>query len=106
MTIYFQLKKESSDKKITMNAFALVVFLLLFLTSSLVHADHIATYSTNAEQQECYICHQGLDNPPKVAQINLPFVTGYGQHVCDAIQVNFKLNFFVLPQLRAPPTFQ
>lgn len=100
-------KNKSIDKNIsTVNASALVVFLLLFLGSIFAHANHIASESINAEQQDCYICQLGLDSPPDLPKINNGFSANYCCSEIDIISVFFKDNDFAQPQLRAPPVFQ
>jgi len=89
-----------------MNALALMVAVLFFLTSTLVHADHIATHAINAEQQECYICHQGLDTPSELPQVKSLFVASYCNSLFEAITAQNKVNYFVQPQLRAPPVIE
>ena len=89
-----------------MNVLTLMVFVLFFLTSTLVHADHLATQAINAEQQECYICHQGIDTPPELPQVKNLFVASDSNNAYQAVTTQFKVNSFVLPQLRAPPVSQ
>ena len=91
---------------VTMNAIALMAFVLLFLTSTLAHADHLIEQSINVEQQECYICHQGLDTPSELPTIQTPVVINLYLSVVKVVTADFKLNSFVQPQLRAPPRFQ
>jgi len=106
MALLSQLNKETSKKLTTTNALTLVVFVLFFLTSILVHADHLATQATNVEQQECYICHQGLDTPPELPQVKNLFIASYCNNSYQTITAQFKANNFVQPQLRAPPVLQ
>ncbi len=111
MTLFHKPNLLEANKKrvvipITMNAIALMVFVVLFLTSALVHADHLIEQSLNVEQQECYICHQGLDTPAELPKIQTPFVVSSYLRVAKAVTAEFKLNSFIQPQLRAPPTFQ
>ncbi len=94
------------NKLTTMNALALMVFVLLFLTSILVHADHLTDHSLNFEQQECYICHQGVDTPPELPQIRIHYAASYNFKPQKVTIVHGKVNHFIQPQLRAPPTFQ
>lgn len=89
-----------------MNALALMVFVLLFLLSTLTHAEHITTQANNAEQQGCYLCHQGLDTPPELPQIQTVFVASYRVNSHQTGTAQFKVNSFVQPQLRAPPVTQ
>jgi len=98
--------KKQAITPVTMNAIALMAFLLLFLTSTLAHADHLIEQSVNVEQQECYICHQGLDTPSELPTIQTPVVTSLYLSVVKVVSAGFKLNSFVQPQLRAPPRFQ
>ena len=105
MTPFYLFKKVTPQKLVTMNALALVVFVLFFLTSTLVHADHIASHGTNAEQQECYICHQGLDTPSGLLQPKVSSITSYFHCSYAIITTHFRGSYFVQPQLRAPPIF-
>lgn len=89
-----------------MNASALVVILLLFLYSVFVHANHIATESINAEQQDCYICQQALDTTPDLPIIQHRFIASYSYSEIGIISVFFKDYDFSQPQLRAPPVIQ
>jgi len=89
----------------TMNAIAAMVFVLIFLASNLVHADHIASHTINAEQQECYICHQGLDTPPELSQVKNSFVVSYNVKLYALVTAELQVNNFVKPPLRAPPVF-
>jgi hypothetical protein len=102
----FQAKNTDEKKSATMNALALMVFVLLFFISTVAHADHITTQVTNAEQQECYICHQGIDTPPELSQIHTVFVASFAVNPPKAVTVQFKVNNFIQPPLRAPPVFQ
>jgi len=90
----------------TMNVFASVFFVLLFLTSTLVHANHLIEQPTHVEQQECFICHQGIDTPPELPHIQYVAVARYCFTLSKTMATAFKHYFFVQPQLRAPPSFQ
>lgn len=98
-------KKEAPKKLATMNAPALMVLVLFFLTSTFVHAEHIASHTINADQQECYICHQGLDTPSGISQAKLPIITSYSYCSYAITTSQVRGNYFVQPQLRAPPLF-
>lgn len=89
-----------------MTVLAVMVFVLLFLTSTFVHANHLTEHSINNEQQECHICHQGLDTPPELAPIQLNYAVSYYLKLQKIINVHFDVSYFMQPQLRAPPTFQ
>lgn len=106
MTLFSQVNKNATKKLTTMNALAFVVFVLLLLTSTLVHADHSTEHSLSFEQQECSICHQGVDTPPELPQIRIHPVTSYNFKTPQVTTIHCKVNDFIQPQLRAPPTFQ
>ena len=89
-----------------MNALALMFFLLLFLMSTLAHADHLTTHVISAEQQECTLCHQGIDTPPELLKTKINFVVSYHIHPQKITVFQAKTHYFVQPQLRAPPLFQ
>ena len=103
MTPISHLNKETYKNITSVNALALAVFVLLFLMSTLVHANHIASNAIHAEQQECYICHQGIDTPPVLTQVKNIFVASYYTDLYDLSIAKFKVNNFVQPPLRAPP---
>lgn len=103
---FFSVNKKASTQFPTMNAIALMVFVLLFLVSTLVHADHLAEQTSNVEQSECYICHQGLDTPPELPQVKLLSIAHYFFTPKSIITIELKASDFVNPQLRAPPVFQ
>lgn len=103
---FFHVNKKASKQITTMNVPALMVFVLLFLVSSLVHADHVTEQSTNIEQLDCYLCHQGLDTPPELPQIQLLTIVSYFLPSQAAVTIELKRHYFVQPQLRAPPVFQ
>lgn len=103
---FFQVNRKALKKPTAMNAIALMAFVLFFLTSNLVHADHLIEQATQIEQSECYICHQGLDTPPKLPQVLAPYVASYHLVNYEVTTAQFKSNSFVQPQLRAPPVFQ
>ena len=100
---HFHEKEAALKQPKYMRAIALMFFLLFFLTSNLVHADHLIEQATQVEQSECYICHQGLDTPPKLPQVQAPFINSYYLASCEESTVQFKRSSFVQPQLRAPP---
>lgn len=106
MTLFSQVNKNSTNKLITMNALAFVVFVLLFLTSTLVHAEHLTEHSLSFEQQECSLCHQGVDTPPELPQVQIHSVASYRFKTPQVTTIHCKVNDFIQPQLRAPPTFQ
>ena len=103
---FFQFNRKALKQITTMNVRALMVFVLLFLASTLVHADHLTEQGTHVEQVECYLCHQGIDTPPELPSVQLASIASYFSPVQAAATIEFKRYYFVQPQLRAPPTFQ
>jgi len=103
---FLQTSKSTTNNLTTMKAIALMVFLLLFLVSTLAHADHLASQVTAIDQQDCHICNQGIDTPPELPQVYAIIVTRYNL-VTEAIATtDFSLNYFVKPPSRAPPFIQ
>lgn len=101
----FQAKNTELKKVETMNALALVVFVLLFLISTVAHADHITAQANNAEQQECFICHQGLDSPSELPKVKTIVASSYSLKTYQTFSPLFNTSSFLQPQLRAPPVF-
>ncbi|MCW8831869.1 MAG: hypothetical protein OQK09_00930 [Colwellia sp.] len=106
MTLFSHANKIIVEKQPTMSALALMAFVLLFLTSTLVHAEHLTEQSINVEQQECHICHQGIDTPPELPKLQEHAIARYYFNVQDTITADVKCCLFVQPQHRAPPLFQ
>lgn len=102
---FFHVNKKASKQITTMNVPALMVFVLLFLVSTLVHANHLTEKTTDVEQLECYLCHQGIDTPPELPQVQLLTIVSYFLSAQSLLTIEFKGNYFVQPQLRAPPVF-
>jgi len=88
-----------------MKAIALMVFLLLFLTSVITHADHLALQQTTVEQQDCQLCNQGIDTPPELPQIQTIAISRYNFVIAKVTTSPFTLSHFVQPPSRAPPFF-
>jgi hypothetical protein len=89
-----------------MNAAGLMVFVLLFLTSVLAHADHLVTQKTTAEQQGCQLCNEGIDTIPELPQVQAPVDTRYSFLTAKITTVEFTLTQCVQLFLRAPPFIQ
>jgi len=89
-----------------MKAIALMVFLLLFLISVLAHAEHLVQQNTTIEQQDCHICSQGIDTPPKLLQRKTTNFTLYNLVVLKEKVIQTTLSYFVQPPSRAPPYIQ
>lgn len=89
-----------------MKASALVVFLLLFLTSVIAHAEHLVFQEISAEQQDCHLCNQGIDTPPELPQVQATSVTRFDFVTSQKLTQKLLLNDFVQPPSRAPPVIQ
>ena len=96
----------TATKLPTMTVMTVMVFLLCFFTSAMVHAEHVAKTNSNVEQQECYLCHQGIDTPTQSPQIQFVSIVKFGLLTENFTLVFVKNNDFVQPLLRAPPIFQ
>jgi hypothetical protein len=105
MALFSQHTKITNKNMTTMNATALMVFLLFFLISTLVHAEHSTEHTLNADQQDCYLCHQGVDTPPDLPQLQIVCVADYSVNIHGAVCAQFIVSNFVQPPLRAPPVF-
>lgn len=106
MTLFSQAKKNSQHYPCTMTAIAFMVFVLLFLLSTLAHADHLVAHSVDAEPQECYICHQGLDTSNNSVELVVNSISSYRVKCQKITPTPANHHYFVYPQLRAPPKFQ
>lgn len=89
-----------------MNATALMVFLFVFLTSTLAHADHLVDQQSTLEKQACHICNQGVDTPPELPQVQASIVTRYYSLNSQLTTTEFVISGYVQPLLRAPPIAQ
>ena len=96
--------KSTTNNLTTMKAIALMVFLLLFLSSTLAHADHLASKAIAIEQQDCHLCNQGIDNPAKSPKVHAIINTRYNLVIQAIVTTDFSLSNFVKPLLRAPPS--
>jgi hypothetical protein len=107
MTSTYQHRALTSENEVknitTMNALALMVFLLLFLTSTIAHAQHLAVDSGIVEQQECHICYHNIDTPPEFPEIQPLASSHYFISINKDTVTFFKTSNFVQPPLRAPP---
>lgn len=102
---FLSTSKSTTNNLTTMKAIALMVFLLLFLSSTLAHAEHLASTAIAIEQQDCHICNQGIDTPPKLLQVHANITTRYNLVTQAIFTTDFSLSNFVKPPLRAPPLF-
>ena len=89
-----------------MKASALMVFLLLFLTSVIAHAEHLVFQEITVEQQDCHICNQGIDSPPELPKIKAVAVTRFDFVTSTEFTQKLLLNDFIQPPSRAPPVIQ
>lgn len=103
---FSKISNNNQNNLTTMKAFALMVFLLLFLISGLAHAEHLVQQDINPEQQDCHICSQGIDTPPKLLQIKTTNASLYGVVVAKDNVIQTPLSSFVQPPSRAPPFIQ
>ncbi len=103
---FLKTSKDPLNNLTTMKAIALMVFLLLFLTSVLAHADHLVFQETTVEQQDCHICNQGIDTPPELPKIQAIAVNRYTLITSQLTTTKFTVNYFVLPPSRGPPFVQ
>lgn len=103
---YLKRSNRTTNNLTTMRAIALMVFVLLFLTSVVAHADHLADQRTAVEQQNCQLCNQGIDTPSEVSQIQATVVTRYYSYTPQITTTEFPPSQFVQPPLRAPPFSQ
>lgn len=101
-----QISKNTIHNLSTMKAIALMVFVLLFLTSVVAHADHLVTQGSTAEQQNCQLCNQGVDIPPELPKIQAIVVTRYNLFTAKVTAAEFTSSQFIQPLLRAPPLNQ
>lgn len=103
---FLPISKSTTNNLTTMKAIALMVFLLLFLISTLAHAEHLVSQVTAIEQQDCHICNQGIDTPTELTQVQATIVTRYNLVNQVIYTADFSLSNFVKPPLRAPPYIQ
>ena len=89
-----------------MKASALMVFLLLFLTSVIAHAEHLVFQDITVEQQDCHLCNQGIDSPPELPQIQAVAVPRFDLVTSQKLTKISPLNDFIQPPSRAPPVIQ
>jgi len=83
------------------SAFALVLFLCAFLS----HSEHITSHTSQLEQQECYLCSQGLDTVKANHSISLLIVQVFQNVAINTELMLAQSPYFGLPLLRAPPRF-
>jgi len=101
-----KISKNPTNNLKTMKAIAIMVFMLLFLTSVLAHADHLVDQKTTVEQQDCQLCNQGIDTPSDLPQIQTSVVTRYNLFTAKVTTIDFTPKQFIQPPLRAPPFIQ
>lgn len=97
--------KDLQHKIKNMNSKVFMFFLLSFLFSTLAHADHLIEHSVNVQIEDCYICHQDIDTPEALFDIQKPPTYNYTFTLKSSTLAKAKANSFVLPHLRAPPSF-
>lgn len=103
---HFRFLKQSNNFQnnlTTMKAVALMVFLLLFLTSVITHAEHLVFHDTTLEQQDCKLCNHGVDTPPDLLKIKALGITRYYFVVSKVKATKHTPDYFINPPSRAPP---
>ena len=105
MALFSQLDTTASNKPPIQVTWLLVVFVLFFLSSTVIHADHIAIDTINTEQQHCFLCHHGVDTSPNLPQVKQLPVTSYYIYSDTIVTALFTTIPFIQPHLRAPPVF-
>ncbi len=83
-----------------------VLTLMAFLFALFVHAKHSTQQILVLEKQDCYVCQQNIDTPPKVT-IVLPMNTAMVELAIRYVTANvITFTSYQIPQLRAPPISQ
>jgi hypothetical protein len=86
-----------------MTATALVVFLFLFLTSLIAHAEHLTSSKLITEQKNCQLCNQEIDIPLELLAIQGVCDARYNPFIAKVTTAEFIFSQFLQPLLRAPP---
>ena len=94
-----------NQKTKIISVITLVAFLLaFFLHSQHVTNDHIEQ-NVIVDYQDCHICQQGIDSPPKAIQLTTSIRSSLALIILQFVEsVNYTIAY-ALPQLRAPPFF-
>ncbi len=103
---FLKISRNSINNFKTMNAAALMVFLFVFLTSTIAHADHLVDQQKTLDKQACQLCNQGIDTPPDLPQVQASIVTYYHPLNFQLTTTEFIVSEYIQPFLRAPPIFQ
>lgn len=104
------INRHTNQKSKSISVTTLVFFLLAFF----IHVQHIGQsqsqshkeQSTIGDYQDCHLCQQGVDSPPKLPQLSTIFRENFALVIFNVIAVFYTKNAYVNPQLRAPPTSQ
>ncbi|MGL1959024.1 MAG: hypothetical protein OCD00_17125 [Colwellia sp.] len=94
--------KAKVNKKLNIiSAIVLMAFLFAFIS----HAQHFTESVVSAEQQHCYICHQGIDTPPDISTYFVILTSAYAVFIVESTVPAVNVSTFIQPPLRAPPAF-
>ncbi len=95
-------EKNKLPKHITAISF---LTLLAFFVAFFSHSEHLTQYNTNVEQQDCHICQQGVDTPPKAIKQSEIFLFAFDVVITSGFSELSVKPYYGMPQLRAPPNF-
>jgi len=94
-----------NNKTKNISVITLVVFLLAFF----LHSQHLnkplAEQNTVSDYQDCHLCQQGVDSPPKPLYLILIVNERFTQVIRNFIDLIHVNKLYASPQLRAPPFF-
>ncbi len=92
-----------SNKTKNISVITLVAFLLAFF----LHCQHLsqplAEQSSVSDYQDCHLCQQGVDSPPKPLHLTLIVSERFTQVIRNFIDLIYVNKLYASPQLRAPP---
>jgi len=83
---------------------------MAFLLAFFLHSQHISKPQSEQgavdEYQDCHICQQGVDSPPKPVRLTPVARDSFSVEIFRYIVSIDTTSAYVIPQLRAPPFFQ
>jgi len=86
-----------------------VITLMAFLLAIFLHSQHISKphseQNSIAEYQDCHICQQGIDSPPKFSRLTVIIRENFSLIITKFITIIDSKHAYASPQLRAPPFF-
>ncbi|RHW76602.1 hypothetical protein [Colwellia sp. RSH04] len=93
------------SKRRRLNRYISTLVLMVFLCAFISHSDHITSQASQFEQQDCYLCYQGLDTVEANNSVSI-FVVKHFQNVVIHTELMLAHTpYFGLAKLRAPPRF-